>query len=193
MASNVRSGGRDEGDRPSRIVLVQPYQAFALWERQRAKHDRVDRGEHRAVGADAETECDDHDRGKAGALAASSGGIAQIGEHVLERDELPCLAAVFGGAAARPELASRGGQGVGARQSFPLKVVGATLEVELDFGVQIRVERVAPAEMPRSSCDVAPPGHRVLLTSPAASQAGWRAPYGRSRSTPFPAAYVPRL
>ena len=46
--------------------------------RERAKKGRVDDGEDRGVGADAEGESEDDDGGKAGILAHEAEGVAQV-------------------------------------------------------------------------------------------------------------------
>jgi hypothetical protein len=103
-------------------------------------------GEDDGVGSDAEGERGNGDGSEAGAAAKHANGVAEVGAKLVEETKAEGRADVrfvgFGGA----ELDARSAKSFGGGEAGALEVFGAELDVDAEFGFDVRLDRAAMEE-----------------------------------------------
>ncbi len=109
----LQANRRGVADRRIGARLVHDDQSIGARERQRLQQDRVDRGEHRAVRADAKRQGQDHDDRESRRPAQRPQGVARVPQQAVKGEYAAMGAARVGGAHARCVATTRprvGGQ-----------------------------------------------------------------------------------
>ncbi len=114
------------------------------------EHFRGD-AEDGGVGADAQRQAGDGCECEGRIAAEASGGVAQVGEEVFEPVELPGGAGVLTDASRGAEFAAGLDHGNRARGAGFHELIGAGLDVELQFGIEITVEAGASKQVTQAA------------------------------------------
>jgi hypothetical protein len=106
---------------------------------QRTQHDGVDNGEDRRIGADAQGEREDGDRGEGRRVAQGAGGVAQIAPQVLGGGFPADVAGVVFQRGETAHLGSGGARGLFTRQTGLHLLLDRRLEVPAQLGIELAV------------------------------------------------------
>ncbi len=145
-----------ERARSFRIVLVDAHKLIGFREREGLKQDGVDGGEDGTVGADGESEGEDHRDRESGRFPDEAEGGFEIGDSGVEKADAVDISQFFLDLFPPAELQHCMAAGFGGRHPRGDVVIHELFDVKAKLGIKLRVERAFPK-------DRFPSEHRGLL------------------------------